>query len=167
MQTQIMVVVGKSSVALLSWTASQGIETTLELAQRADGRYMSCTGDIAAGDDLLRVPLRACITGDTLESLAERLAYERDLGAASRYAPYIEALPTLDGGDGRPALRQLPRFWDPSRLETVADGGQLAAKLKRDECKDVGEMRDRPGVNMHCNIIYLSITIYSSKFLLP
>lgn len=131
-----MVVVGKSSVALLSWTASQGIETTLELAQRADGRCMSCTGDIAAGDDLLRVPLRACITGDTLESLAERLAYERDLGAASRYAPYIEALPTLDGGDGRPALRQLPRFWDPSRLETVADGGQLAAKLKRDECKD-------------------------------
>ncbi|KAL7541517.1 hypothetical protein ACHAWF_006974 [Thalassiosira exigua] len=125
-----MVAVGKGS-AFLGWTASQGIETPLELATRTDGRYMTCTRDIAAGEDLLRVPLSACITADSLETLAERLAYERDKGEQSRFAPYIDVLPTLEGDN----LRSLPRFWD--RLDKISDGGQLEAKMKNDERKDL------------------------------
>eukprot|EP00581_Thalassiosira_minuscula_P015263 CAMPEP_0183717774 /NCGR_PEP_ID=MMETSP0737-20130205/11270_1 /TAXON_ID=385413 /ORGANISM="Thalassiosira miniscula, Strain CCMP1093" /LENGTH=351 /DNA_ID=CAMNT_0025947251 /DNA_START=66 /DNA_END=1121 /DNA_ORIENTATION=+ len=132
-----MVAVGKSGSAFLGWAASQGIETPLDLAQRADGRYMTCKEDIAATDDLLRIPLSACITADTLESLAERLAYEKDLGSKSKYAPYIDVLPTLEGDDERPSLLSLPRFWDSNRLDAVTDGGQLLAKMKNDERKDL------------------------------
>mmetsp|Transcript_26289 Transcript_26289/g.55899 ORF Transcript_26289/g.55899 Transcript_26289/m.55899 type:complete len:352 (-) Transcript_26289:881-1936(-) len=132
-----MVAVGKSSSIFLGWTASQGIETPLELAQRADGRYMTCKEEISAGDDVLRIPLSACITANTLESLAERLAYERDLGSKSKYAPYINVLPTLEGDDERPSLLSLPRFWDSKRLEKVTDGGLLEAKMKNDERKDI------------------------------
>eukprot|EP00579_Thalassiosira_antarctica_P014612 CAMPEP_0201932492 /NCGR_PEP_ID=MMETSP0903-20130614/29634_1 /ASSEMBLY_ACC=CAM_ASM_000552 /TAXON_ID=420261 /ORGANISM="Thalassiosira antarctica, Strain CCMP982" /LENGTH=70 /DNA_ID=CAMNT_0048472139 /DNA_START=31 /DNA_END=240 /DNA_ORIENTATION=+ len=70
-----MVVVGKSSI-FLGWAASRGIETPLDLSHRADGRYMKGKEDISAGEDILRIPLSACITADTCESLAERLAYE-------------------------------------------------------------------------------------------
>ena len=80
-------------------------------------------------DDFLRVPLSACIKADTLEALAERLAYERVAGAKSKYAPYIDVLPTLEGDAERPSLRSLPRFWDQRRLETVTDGGQLEARM--------------------------------------
>mmetsp|Transcript_10159 Transcript_10159/g.21399 ORF Transcript_10159/g.21399 Transcript_10159/m.21399 type:complete len:351 (-) Transcript_10159:1331-2383(-) len=131
-----MVAVGKSGL-FLGWTASQGIETPLDLAHRADGRYMTCNEDLLIGADILRIPLSACITADTLESLAERLAHERDLGAKSKYAPYIDVLPTLDGDDERPSLRSLPRFWDSNRLEKVSDGGRLEAKMMNDERKDL------------------------------
>ncbi len=132
-----MVAVTKSSI-FLGWTASQGIETPLDLAQRADGRYMTCREEIAADDDLLRIPLSACITADSLENLAERLAYERDKGQDSRFAPYIDVLPTLDeSDDGRPSLRALPRFWDVQRLDKVTDGGQLEARMANDERKDI------------------------------
>lgn len=121
------------SSAFLGWTASQGIETPLDLAHRADGRYTTCKEDVAAGEDLLRVPLTACITADTLESLAERLAYERDKGDKSRFAPYIDVLPTLEDD----SLLSLPRFWDGKKLDKVADGGQLEAKMRNDERKDI------------------------------
>lgn len=62
-----MVALGKASNAFLAWTASQGIETPLNLAERADGRYTICSEDIQAGQDLLSCPLSACIVADTLE----------------------------------------------------------------------------------------------------
>ncbi|KAL9181402.1 hypothetical protein ACHAXT_010207 [Thalassiosira profunda] len=104
-----MVAVAKSSSVFLGWVASQGIETSLDLEHRADGRYMTCNQDIGADDDFLRVPLSACIKADTLEALAERLAYERDAGAKSK------------------------------RLETVTDGGQLEARMTNDERKDIDQ----------------------------
>ena len=69
-----MVALGKASNAFLAWTASQGIETPLNLAERADGRYAICSEDIQAGQDLLSCPLSACIVAETLEG--ERLVYE-------------------------------------------------------------------------------------------
>ena len=98
--------------------------------------------DISAGEDILRIPLSACITADTCESLAERLAYERDLGATSKFAPYIDVLPTLEGDDEHPSLLSLPRFWDSKRLEKVTDGGQLEGKMMNDERKDIGKIWD-------------------------
>jgi hypothetical protein len=140
--TAIMVAVGKNSV-FLGWAAAQGIETPLDLSQRSDGRCMICRESIrSTEDELLRVPLSACITADSLESLAERLAYERNKGQQSRFAPYIDVLPTLnkdDGPDGRPSLLSLPRFWSTKRLEMITDGGQLKARIQNDERKDIGK----------------------------
>lgn len=62
-----MVALGKASNAFLAWSASQGIETTLNLAERADGRFVTCSQDINAGQDLLSCPLSACIVADSLE----------------------------------------------------------------------------------------------------
>lgn len=101
---------------------------------------MACREDISADDDILRIPLSACITADTLESLAERLAHERDLGSKSKYAPYVDVLPTLDGDDPeKPSLLSLPRFWDGKRLDKVTDGGQLEARMRNDERKDLDQ----------------------------
>lgn len=69
-------------------------------------------------------------------AVAERLAYERQLGGRSKYAPYIDVLPRLD--DDR--LLSLPRFWDSKRLDLVTDGGQLLRRMKNDERKDIGKM---------------------------
>lgn len=62
-----MVALGKASNAFLTWAASQGIETPLDLAERADGRYVTCSQDVRAGQDLLSCPLSACIVADSLE----------------------------------------------------------------------------------------------------
>ena len=43
-----MVAVAKSSSVFLGWVASQGIESSLDLEHRADGRYMKCNKDIGA-----------------------------------------------------------------------------------------------------------------------
>ncbi|KAL3779176.1 hypothetical protein HJC23_002027 [Cyclotella cryptica] len=152
-----MVALGKASNAFLTWAASQGIETPLNLAERDDGRYVFCSEDIKAGQDLLSCPVSACIVADSLEGhtfvcwserrlntllskielegVAERLAYERQLGEKSKYAPYMDVLPTLD--DDR--LLSLPRFWDSKRLDLVTDGGQLLRRMKNDERKDIDQ----------------------------
>lgn len=145
-----MVALGKSATTFWGWAASQGIETPLELAQNSAGRYMTCASDIGPDDDLLRVPISACITADTLESLAERLAYEKSLGSESKYAPYIDVLPTLEGDDERPSLSSLPRFWNGRRLDLVTDGGQLDARMTSDERKNLGELY------VYNKLVYLS-----------
>jgi hypothetical protein len=93
---------------------------------------MTCDADVSPGDDILRVPLKACIQADTLEKLAERLAHERSLGPNSDYAPYLDVLPTLEDG-----LENLPRFWSSERLDSVTDGGLLLKRLASDEQKDL------------------------------
>lgn len=133
-----MVALGKSSV-FLGWTASQGIEAPLDLSHRIDGRFMVCRESVSDGEDLVRVPISACITADTLESLAERLAYERKKEGASKFAPYIDVLPTLDKESGMPSLLSLPRFWDTKRLEGITDGGQLEARMLNDDRKGIGK----------------------------
>lgn len=62
-----MVALGKASNAFLAWAASHGIETPLNLAEREDGRYVVCSEDIHAGQDLLTCPISACISADSLE----------------------------------------------------------------------------------------------------
>jgi len=118
----------------LGWAVSQGIETPLNLSHRAGfGRYTTCRVEhISPNDDILRIPISACIKSDTLESLAERLSYERNKEAASIWAPYINVLPKLD--DFRSTL---PRFWDTKRLETITDGGQLEARMIKDDRKGI------------------------------
>lgn len=108
-----------------SWCLAQGITSPLKL-QGADSsyRYMSCVDGEVMGD-LLRVPLDACITADSSEALAERLAFEKSLGSDSKFAPFIDMFPpTLE------SLSGMPRFWNPSRLDTVTDGGQLEQRMK-------------------------------------
>jgi hypothetical protein len=68
-----MVALSKASNAFLAWTASQGIQTTLNLAERANGRYTSCSQDIQAGQDLLSCPLSACIVAGSLEGKSKQL----------------------------------------------------------------------------------------------
>ena len=67
--------------------------------------------------------------------VAEALAYERKRGERSKYVPYINVLPTLEDDN----LLALPRFWNEKRLDMVTDGGQLEARLLKDERKDIGE----------------------------
>ena len=67
--------------------------------------------------------------------VAEALAYERKRGEKSKYAPYINVLPTLEDDN----LLALPRFWNAKRLDMVTDGGQLEARMIKDERKDIGE----------------------------
>jgi hypothetical protein len=44
-------------------------------------------------------------------------------------------------------LLALPRFWTSNRLNMVTDGGQLEARMLRDERKDIGEF----GCTMGCS----------------
>jgi hypothetical protein len=138
-----MVAVTKSTTQFLAWAAAKGIETPLELNQRSDGsRYTTCTVELGKTADVLKVPISACITCDSLEGLSERLAYEKKLQSKSDYAPYIDVLPTLErNGDSRISsyLASLPRFWESKRLEKVADGGQLERRMLKDERRDLDQ----------------------------
>eukprot|EP00978_Attheya_sp_CCMP212_P000694 scaffold1386_cov55-Attheya_sp.AAC.5 len=132
-------IVSTAKAAFLSWCAAQGVSKPLELQwedtngiNKAPYRYMTCDADVSPGDDILRVPLKACLQADTLEALAERLAHERSLGPNSDYAPYLDVLPTVEDG-----LENLPRFWSSGRLDSVTDGGLLLKRLASDERKDL------------------------------
>jgi hypothetical protein len=120
----------------LSWCVSHGISTPLEVKVRpSDGyRYTVIKGDTGRNGDkvnvnLLQCPLDACITASSSTELADRLSFEASLGAASKYAPYIDTLPYQS------AFRNLPRFWSPERLElvAVADGGFLQRSVAADQ----------------------------------
>ena len=113
-----------------SWCIGQGISSPLTL-QGADSRYRFMSSESDVRGSLLHVPLDACITADTTETLAERLTFEKSLGSDSKFSPFIDMFPSLQD------LKDMPRFWDSSRLEKVMDGGQLKQRIKDSECKDV------------------------------
>ena len=138
----------------ISWCASQGIITPLTLyGESSTHRYMvydnpnfSITSSPTISGNILQVPFKACIIADTTENLSIKLAYERDLGVDSLYAPYIDVLPKLEEeleyyDDEKQkkkysgSLSSLPQFWDEERIGIVTDGdgGQLERKLKEDE----------------------------------
>lgn len=79
--------------------------------------------------NVVQVPLDACIVGEDLPTLVEKLKYEKNLGEKSDYAPWLELFPTLDD------FQDMPRFWSPERLEFVKryDGGQLDARMEIDK----------------------------------
>ena len=138
----------------LTWCQSKGVTTPLEL--RSDGRYryMALPED---KDKLLgyykdpyllnvvTVPLEACIVGDTLESLVDKIKYETIKGLDSDYAPWLELLPTLDDFQG------MPRFWTSSRIDFVStyDNGQLQARVDFD--------------HLRCSIDPLAMAIVDSR----
>lgn len=137
-----------SSLAVFKdWCTSRGIITPLDLQVRSenggDYRYMVYSSDqsIAGRPDklsgpILRIPLDACIVSDTLEGLAKELEKERNLGENSKFAPYINVLPTLSS----PSLQSMPRFWSEEKLEKVSefDGGQIyqRVELVKSTCKE-------------------------------
>jgi len=135
----------------LSWCASRGITTPLEVRVRSrDGyRYVvwrkeddnggGGRGDLPTAHDkdgkvnLLRCPLDACLVAPSGEELADRLSEEVRLGKESRWAPYLETLPSLED------LRDMPRFWGGEDAERrfdligSGDGGWLHQAFLRDE----------------------------------
>mmetsp|Transcript_8880 Transcript_8880/g.19078 ORF Transcript_8880/g.19078 Transcript_8880/m.19078 type:complete len:346 (-) Transcript_8880:7-1044(-) len=115
--------------AYVGWTVAQGIQSPLQLRSTQDGQYRYATASqpIAPNDTILRVPLASCLTAENLEALAERLKYERDAGARSKFEPYIKMLPSFE------QLKVLPRFWDDNLVATVTDGGQLESRIIRDK----------------------------------
>lgn len=103
-----------------------------------DSPDFTITSSPVISGNILNVPLSACIIADTPELLSQKLAKERELGSKSDFAPYIDALPSLDS-EGVGPLSSMPRFWDSERIELVsaADGGQMERKLIEDERKDL------------------------------
>jgi hypothetical protein len=123
----------------LSWCASRGISTPLQLV--GDGTYRSMRLPPTEGElrsqstspdgmiNVINVPLDACIIGKDLPTLVDRLKYEKSLGEDSAFAPWLNLFPTLEEFQG------MPRFWSRDRLEFVKrfDGGQLAALMEIDQ----------------------------------
>ena len=135
------------SELFLSWCASRGISTPLQLLESNGYRYMACESPLKAPATIIRAPLESCITADSTYALADRLAYERSLGSSSQYAPYIDILPTLEG-----SLAALPRFWSSSRIEKVKDGYQLIKKAELFEDKGLDPWA-LACVNSRCNYL--------------
>jgi len=121
----------------LSWCAAQAIITPLEFCdENPSYRYTKCIepSGISPTGPILRVPLSACIIAPTTDSLADRLAAERNLGEDSDYAPYLDVLPPLEY-----FRSTMPRFWSDDRMEmiTAADGGQVLRKTREDARPDL------------------------------
>ncbi|KAG7346738.1 hypothetical protein IV203_005807 [Nitzschia inconspicua] len=123
----------------LSWCDAQGISTPLRLVGEGSYRSMrlpptkeELMGQSTSPDGLVKVvqvPLDACIIGEDLPTLVEKLKYEVDKGDDSKYAPWLSLFPTLEG------FQDMPRFWDPKRLDLVRkfDGGQLEGRMDIDK----------------------------------
>lgn len=81
--------------------------------------------------NVVSVPLDACIIGEDLPTLVEKLKYEKSLGDASSYAPWLDLFPTLDDFNG------MPRFWNQDRRDFVKqfDGGQLEGRMEIDQTR--------------------------------
>mmetsp|Transcript_22643 Transcript_22643/g.53469 ORF Transcript_22643/g.53469 Transcript_22643/m.53469 type:complete len:378 (-) Transcript_22643:1102-2235(-) len=129
--------------SFLAWSDAKGISTPLELV--SDGNYRSMRIPSAGMaqtlvdestaskgfTNIVQVPLDACIIGDDLPTLVEKLKYEKSLGDVSTYAPWLNLFPTLDD------FKDMPRFWTQDRLDFVKrfDGGQLEARMEIDEAR--------------------------------
>ena len=127
----------------LAWSNAKGISTPLQLF--SDGNYRSMrippsgTAQTLVDEstapkgftNVAQVPLDACIIGEDLPTLVEKLKFEKSLGDASSYAPWLNLFPTLDD------FKDMPRFWNQDRLDFVKkfDGGQLEARIEIDEAR--------------------------------
>lgn len=120
--------------AFKTWCSAQGVSSPLQI-QGFDTQYRfaTCTKELPAGECLVQVPLESCLTGKTQEEIADKLIFEKSLGAKSRYAPYLDVLPKLED------MSSMPLFWDERRLSTVADGGQLEQMLSQNKMEEVDE----------------------------
>ena len=128
-----------ATASFLSWCTSQGIHTNnLQLKGSLPYRYMTCEKDLNPDKNqnkipLLKVPLTACLVGDSHTALADRLTFEKMLGEDSEFYPYLQMLPPpLE--DATSPLLEIPRFWSDERLASVMnfDQGQLQARLEAD-----------------------------------
>lgn len=126
-----------ATASFLAWCSSQGIETSLKLQGSLPYRYMTAEKDLRPDDNnkvsLLKVPISACLTGESHTALADRLTFEKMLGEDSEFYPYVEMLPPpLE--DAKSPLLDMPRFWNNERLESITnfDQGQLSARLDAD-----------------------------------
>lgn len=129
------------------WCKEKEIITPLDLYQRdKDYRYMKYSDDESFANrpeklngPILRVPLEACIIGNTLEELSVKLAEERDMGDESKFAPYINVLPKLGKTDEEESsLQSMARFWSNEKMEKISDfdGGQIYYKVELDKQKN-------------------------------
>jgi hypothetical protein len=123
-----------------SWCDAKGISTPLTLEQSGNYRRMclpSNKEDLMTQStqdgliNVVQVPLDACIVGEDLPTLVEKLKYEKKLGDKSDFAPWLDLFPTLQD------FQDMPRFWSPERLDFVKqyDGGQLDARMEMDKTR--------------------------------
>jgi len=129
----------------LAWSDARGISTPLQLVTNEKTNYRSMRIPSTESAQILvsrststeglvnvvEVPLNACIIGEDLPTLVEKLKYEKSLGDSSFYAPWLDTFPTLDDFKG------MPRFWDKDRLDFVRkfDGGQLEGRMDVDRAR--------------------------------
>ena len=125
----------------LAWAKARGISTPLQLVSEGGYRSMQIPRDVTAQSlvgragapedktSVVTVPLDTCIIGEDLPTLIEKLKYEKSLGDASTYAPWLELFPKIDD------FKDMPRFWKQDRLDFVKrfDGGQLEARMEIDQ----------------------------------
>lgn len=115
----------------LGWCSSQGIQSPLDVKARENGsRYVVLKDQIETKDgkaNLIRCPDKASISAPSLPELADRLMFEKNQGEKSMYAPYIAVLPE--------DCLNMPRFWDSTRFDQVADGGALHLAVKEDQAR--------------------------------
>mmetsp|Transcript_13315 Transcript_13315/g.20277 ORF Transcript_13315/g.20277 Transcript_13315/m.20277 type:complete len:333 (-) Transcript_13315:1476-2474(-) len=118
--------------AFKTWCSAQGISSPLQV-QGFDTpyRFATCNKELVAGESLFQIPLESCLTGKTQEEVAEKLMFEKKLGAKSQYASYLNVLPKLED------MKSMPLFWNEKRLSTVADGGQLEQMMSQNKLKGV------------------------------
>lgn len=127
----------------LAWAEARGISTPLQLVSEGGYRSMQIPRDVTAQSlvdlagapedktNVMTVPLNTCIIGEDLPTLIEKLKYEKSLGGASTYAPWLELFPKIDD------FQDMPRFWKQDRLDFVKkfDGGQLEARMEIDQSR--------------------------------
>lgn len=131
------------NASFLAWADAKGISTPLQLVGDRNHRSMQIPPDITAKSivsqsaesegitNVVKVPLESCIVGEDLPTLVEKLNFEKSLGDASTYAPWLDLFPSIDD------FKDMPRFWKQDRLDFVKkfDGGQLGARLEIEQTR--------------------------------
>ena len=119
----------------LSWCASQGISSCLQIKSTdSDFRYAVWDHHHYPSIDrsltqtrVFQCPLDACIISASSQELADRLVHEVNLGADSKFADYLDVLPTMEVFE-----ETLPRFWSKDRIKSVSDSGCLQQVIRDD-----------------------------------